>query len=76
MNVCFCVLSKIPNDSLDCPLLAESFPVFTYIFQLNACIRIFLIRIDAILQGVNNILSVCIYIYMRIHLSCAKDFTV
>lgn len=59
--VCFCVLSKIPNDSLYCPLLVESFPVLTYIFLLNASVRIFLRRIAVILQGVNKVLSVCIY---------------
>lgn len=59
--VCFCVLSKIPNDSLDCPLLVESFPVLTCIFLLNACIRIFLLRLAVTLQGVNYVLSVCVY---------------
>lgn len=45
MYVCFCVLYRITNDSLDCPLLVETFHVLTYIFLLNACIRIFLLRI-------------------------------
>lgn len=43
MHVWFFVSSKIPNDSLNCPLFDERFPVFTYIFLLNAYVGIFLI---------------------------------
>lgn len=63
MYVCFCVLSKIPNDSLDCPLLVESFPLLTYIFLLNACIRIFLLRIAGTLQGVKTVYGQGAYIH-------------
>lgn len=57
MCVCFYVLSKIPNDSLDCSLLVESFPLLTYIFLLNACIRIFLLRTAGTFQGVKPVCS-------------------
>lgn len=69
MYVCFCVLSKIPNDSLDCPLLVESFPLLTYIFLLNACIRIFLLRTGGTLQPVKTVFGQGAYI-------CAYSFEV
>lgn len=71
MYVCFSVLSKIPNDSLDCPLLVESFPLLTKYFLLSACIRIFLFTTAGTLQGVKTVCGHGAYIYV-----CAYSFKV